>query len=157
MPISDDLSPRSFVTKITKYERVVDIPNSMTVLTDLLPISIAMTVAGKTVWMSTTALFIASRVSTTSPTLVSSLTTRFLLFTRSTSILSSLGRTSLLRSRLRSLLLVVPTTNLILPSSWTVLRNSALRLCPSRSLWLRSSREWRSILVSKHWAHYCHL
>lgn len=48
MPISDDLSPRSFVTKITKYERVVDIPNSMTVLTDLLPISIAMTVAGKT-------------------------------------------------------------------------------------------------------------
>jgi nucleoside-diphosphate-sugar epimerase len=37
MPISDDLHPRSFVTKITRYERVVDIPNSMTVLHDLLP------------------------------------------------------------------------------------------------------------------------
>jgi len=40
MPISDDLSPRNFVTKIVKYDRVVNIPNSMTVLTDLLPISL---------------------------------------------------------------------------------------------------------------------
>lgn len=37
MPISDDLSPRNFVTKITFYERVVNIPNSMTTLTDMLP------------------------------------------------------------------------------------------------------------------------
>jgi 3,5-epimerase/4-reductase len=30
MPISDDLSPRNFVTKIVKYDRVVNVPNSMT-------------------------------------------------------------------------------------------------------------------------------
>lgn len=38
MPISDDLHPRSFITKITRYERVVNIPNSMSVLHDLLPL-----------------------------------------------------------------------------------------------------------------------
>jgi len=43
MPISDDLSPRNFITKISKYEKVVNIPNSMTVLHDLLPVSIDMT------------------------------------------------------------------------------------------------------------------
>ena len=42
MPISADLHPRSFVTKITKYEKVVDVPNSMTVLPSLLPIAIDM-------------------------------------------------------------------------------------------------------------------
>jgi len=42
MPISDDLSPRNFVTKIVKYDRVVNIPNSMTVLTELLPVSLKM-------------------------------------------------------------------------------------------------------------------
>ncbi len=42
MPISDDLNPRNFVTKIVKYDRVVNIPNSMTVLTDLLPVSLVM-------------------------------------------------------------------------------------------------------------------
>ncbi|KAL7746988.1 hypothetical protein RI367_007700 [Sorochytrium milnesiophthora] len=46
MPISDDLHPRNFVTKIIKYERVVDVPNSMTLLHDLLPASIAMSMAG---------------------------------------------------------------------------------------------------------------
>jgi dTDP-4-dehydrorhamnose reductase len=40
MPVSDDLHPRNFITKISKYERVVNIPNSMTILTDLLPIAI---------------------------------------------------------------------------------------------------------------------
>ena len=38
MPISDDLHQRSFITKITRYERVVNIPNSMSVLHDLLPL-----------------------------------------------------------------------------------------------------------------------
>jgi len=42
MPISDDLFHRNFVTKIVKYERVVNIPNSMTVLTEMLPLSLAM-------------------------------------------------------------------------------------------------------------------
>ena len=42
MPISDDLSHRNFITKIVKYDRVVDIPNSMTVLTDMLPVSLVM-------------------------------------------------------------------------------------------------------------------
>lgn len=40
MPVSDDLHSRNFVTKISKYARVVDIPNSNTILHDLLPASI---------------------------------------------------------------------------------------------------------------------
>ena len=43
MPISDDLHPRSFITKIISYEKVINIPNSMSILSDLLPISIEMT------------------------------------------------------------------------------------------------------------------
>ncbi|KAL9664287.1 hypothetical protein QQ045_019686 [Rhodiola kirilowii] len=43
MPISSDLSnPRNFITKISRYNKVVNIPNSMTVLDELLPISIEM-------------------------------------------------------------------------------------------------------------------
>ncbi|KAJ4955744.1 hypothetical protein NE237_012527 [Protea cynaroides] len=43
MPISSDLSnPRNFITKIARYEKVVNIPNSMTILDELLPISIEM-------------------------------------------------------------------------------------------------------------------
>lgn len=38
MPISDDLHHRSFITKISRYERVVNVPNSMSVLYDLLPL-----------------------------------------------------------------------------------------------------------------------
>ena len=41
MPISSNLSNRrNFITKITRYEKVVDISNSMTILDELLPISI---------------------------------------------------------------------------------------------------------------------
>ncbi|KAK9688710.1 hypothetical protein RND81_09G005800 [Saponaria officinalis] len=43
MPISGDLNnPRNFITKISRYNKVVDIPNSMTILDELLPISIEM-------------------------------------------------------------------------------------------------------------------
>merc|ERR1719433_2646668 len=48
MPISDDLSPRSFITKISKYAKIVNIPNSMSVLHDLLPLYIEMAKAKKT-------------------------------------------------------------------------------------------------------------
>lgn len=40
MPISADLTARNFVTKIVNYAKVVDVPNSMTVLEDLLPVAI---------------------------------------------------------------------------------------------------------------------
>mmetsp|Transcript_18468 Transcript_18468/g.38637 ORF Transcript_18468/g.38637 Transcript_18468/m.38637 type:complete len:326 (-) Transcript_18468:196-1173(-) len=46
MPISDDLSHRNFITKIVKYERVVNIPNSMTVMYEMLPASLAMAKKG---------------------------------------------------------------------------------------------------------------
>ena len=46
MPISEDLHPRNFVTKILKYERIVNVPNSMSILHDLLPVLIDMS-AGK--------------------------------------------------------------------------------------------------------------
>ena len=43
MPISSDLaSGRNFVYKIVNYDKVVDIPNSMTVLDELLPVSVQM-------------------------------------------------------------------------------------------------------------------
>jgi dTDP-4-dehydrorhamnose reductase len=48
MPISDDLSPRNFITKISKYAKVVNVPNSMTVLTDLLPLSMVLARKGCT-------------------------------------------------------------------------------------------------------------
>ncbi len=48
MPIVPDLLyPRNFITKIIKYDKVVDIPNSMTVLPELLPYSIEMVRAGE--------------------------------------------------------------------------------------------------------------
>lgn len=48
MPIGDDLHPRNFITKIVNYEKVVNIPNSMSVLYDLIPISIDMSITKKT-------------------------------------------------------------------------------------------------------------
>jgi dTDP-4-dehydrorhamnose reductase len=38
MPISDDLHERSFITKISRYKKVINVPNSMTILHDLLPL-----------------------------------------------------------------------------------------------------------------------
>jgi len=38
MPISGEINPRNFITKITQYERVCSIENSMTVLEDFFPI-----------------------------------------------------------------------------------------------------------------------
>jgi len=48
MPVSDDLFHRNFVTKIVKYDRVVNIPNSMTILHEMLPASLAMAQKGLT-------------------------------------------------------------------------------------------------------------
>jgi len=42
MPIIGYHHPRNFITKITSYERVCSIPNSMTVLSDMIPIIIDM-------------------------------------------------------------------------------------------------------------------
>lgn len=42
MPISADLHPRSLVTKLVGYKKLVNIPNSMSVLDDLLPLIPAM-------------------------------------------------------------------------------------------------------------------
>lgn len=49
MPINDDLeSSRNFITKILNYKKICSIPNSMTVLPDLLPILCDMITAQKT-------------------------------------------------------------------------------------------------------------
>ena len=42
MPLSDNLSSRNFIYKITQYEKICSISNSMTVLPELLPIMIDM-------------------------------------------------------------------------------------------------------------------
>lgn len=44
MPITADSNPRNFVTKITQYKKVISIPNSMSVLPELLPIMIDMSI-----------------------------------------------------------------------------------------------------------------
>jgi len=38
MPITDEVNERNFITKITTYQKVCSIPNSMTVLNDMIPI-----------------------------------------------------------------------------------------------------------------------
>ncbi|CAF0945149.1 unnamed protein product [Adineta steineri] len=47
MPISDDANPRDFITKILNYSKITSLPNSMTVMSDILPILLAFTHDGK--------------------------------------------------------------------------------------------------------------
>lgn len=42
MPITSDMSPRNFITKILNYKKICSIPNSMTVLPELIPVMIEM-------------------------------------------------------------------------------------------------------------------
>lgn len=48
MPITSDVNDRNFITKISKYEKICSIENSMSVLPTLLPIMIDMALVGKT-------------------------------------------------------------------------------------------------------------
>lgn len=48
MPITDEIHPRNFITKITNYKQICSIPNSMTVLNELLPIMINLALNNKT-------------------------------------------------------------------------------------------------------------
>jgi hypothetical protein len=47
MPITDEFNDRNFITKITNYAKVCSIPNSMTVLNELLPIMIQLALQNK--------------------------------------------------------------------------------------------------------------
>jgi dTDP-4-dehydrorhamnose reductase len=44
MPITADLHPRNFITKILKYDKVISVTNSMTVLSELLPMMLKMSI-----------------------------------------------------------------------------------------------------------------
>jgi len=48
MPITDEVHPRNFITKITGYKQICSIPNSMSVLNELLPIMINLSLNNKT-------------------------------------------------------------------------------------------------------------
>jgi len=48
MPITAAPSPRDFITKIAKYEKICSMPNSMTVLDELLPIMLDMALQRRT-------------------------------------------------------------------------------------------------------------
>ena len=47
MPITDEINPRNFITKITNYTKICSIANSMTVLNDLLPVLIEIALNGQ--------------------------------------------------------------------------------------------------------------
>lgn len=44
MPITDEFNKRNFITKITTYAKVCSVPNSMTVLNELIPLMIDMSI-----------------------------------------------------------------------------------------------------------------
>ncbi len=48
MPITDEVNERNFITKIDNYKKICSIPNSMTVLNELLPIMIDIALEKKT-------------------------------------------------------------------------------------------------------------
>jgi 3,5-epimerase/4-reductase len=48
MPITADNSNRNFITKITTYAKICSVPNSMTVLPELLPLVVKMAMQGET-------------------------------------------------------------------------------------------------------------
>lgn len=48
MPISKDNHPRNFISKLLKYKTIVSIPNSMSVLSELLPIAVQLSERGVT-------------------------------------------------------------------------------------------------------------
>ena len=48
MPITDEIHPRNFITKITQYQKICSIHNSMSVLPELLPVMIDMCEKGAT-------------------------------------------------------------------------------------------------------------
>jgi len=48
MPIVGEDCPRNFITKITNYKKICSVPNSMSVLPELLPIALNMLKVGKT-------------------------------------------------------------------------------------------------------------
>lgn len=47
MPLSSEWHPKNLIVKLSRYQKVVNIPNSMTILEDLLPVAIDMTLKGK--------------------------------------------------------------------------------------------------------------
>jgi 3,5-epimerase/4-reductase len=48
MPITDEFNKRNFITKITTYEKVCSVPNSMTVLNELIPLMVDMAINNRT-------------------------------------------------------------------------------------------------------------
>jgi len=48
MPITGDMNSRNFITKIVNYDRICSVPNSMTVLPELLPVLLKMMTEGQT-------------------------------------------------------------------------------------------------------------
>jgi 3,5-epimerase/4-reductase len=48
MPITGDMNSRNFITKIVNYDRICSVPNSMTVLPELLPVLLQMMTEGQT-------------------------------------------------------------------------------------------------------------